>query len=155
MRHNKMYDTREEFEFRKNVMVANFQKVRSVEPEFKPHQMGPFFDMEEEEFNALYNGYKPELRTTERNVQYLKPTNAQDVDWRNSGAVTPVKNQGSCGSCWAFSTTGSLEAAYFFSKKTLKSFSEQQLVDCSTSFGNQGCNGGLMDNAFNYLKANY
>ena len=152
MQHNKMYDTWEEYNFRMEVMMANFQKVRAEHPEFKPHQMGPYFDMEEEEFSASRNGFKPELRTTERNVKYLKPSNAQKVDWRSSGAITPVKNQGSCGSCWAFSTTGSLEAAYYFKNKNLKSFSEQQLVDCSTSFGNQGCNGGLMDDAFKYLK---
>ena len=75
-----------------------------------------------------------------------------DADWTEKGAVTPVKDQGQCGSCWAFSTTGSLEGLSKTEWDNLQSFSESQLVDCSSSYGNQGCNGGLMTNSFKFIK---
>ena len=81
-------------------------------------------------------------------------TNTDSVNWVDAGAVTPVKDQGQCGSCWAFSTTGSLEGAHYVATGELLSFSEQQLVDCAgLKYGNLACNGGLQTAAYKYYEA--
>ena len=119
-----------------------------------------FTDMTRVEFAARYihGGYRNSTWSNrERSVNWrlLSPSALPtSVDWRSAGAVTPVKDQGQCGSCWAFSTIGSTEGAWFLKNGTLVSLSEQQLVDCSTAQGNQGCNGGLMDYGFQYIITN-
>jgi len=115
-------------------------------------------DLTSKEFSDLYLGYLPRqndyARSQNLHVAPAAQVLAASLDWRTSGAVTPIKDQGQCGSCWAFSTTGSVEGANKIKSGNLVSVSEQQLVDCAGSAGNQGCNGGLMDDAFEYIIKN-
>ena len=111
--------------------------------------LNKFSDMTPNEYKKML-GYRAKDEKAFRNVKVLPKSNADSVDWVKAGAVTPVKDQRLCGSCWSFSTTGSLEGAHFIATGKLVSLSEQQLMDCSWKFGNLSCSGGLMDSAFNY-----
>jgi len=152
----------EEFFHRFDVFKKNFDFVEAHNSGDHTWEveLNKFADLTSAEFKIMYNGYKPELRRGDRSeVKTLANLRigaypSGSLDWVAKGAVTGVKDQGQCGSCWAFSSTGSIEGAVFLKHGHLTSLSEQQLVDCSTSYGNAGCNGGLMDSAFKYVQAN-
>jgi len=151
---NKEYAAEELF-FRFGVFKNTLMAIEEHNSENHTWTMGvnQFSDLTSQEFQRIYLGFldrnsaqvEPEVGFSAPNVE---------VDWSKKSAVTGVKDQGQCGSCWAFSTTGGIEGAIAVAKSTLPNLSEQQLVDCAGSAGNQGCNGGLMDNAFKWVISN-
>jgi cathepsin L len=160
----KQYASAEEETSRRSIFEDNVALIRNhnLEADIGLHTytlgLNKYADMTNEEFNKQMNGLDLSLKVNggDRHT-YRAPANVQvpdEVDWRPKGYVTPIKDQGQCGSCWAFSATGSLEGQHFAKTQQLVSLSEQNLVDCSQAYGNMGCNGGLMDSAFRYIKAN-
>jgi len=152
---NKVY-AQNEFAAKFATFKSNMDFVEAWNANADNHRVGinKFADLSIAEFSAIYLGTHYTANGT--NYAYVPSTGAAptEVDWRTKGAVTAIKDQGQCGSCWAFSTVGSTEGAHFFANGTLVSLSEQNLVDCSDSYGNEGCDGGLMTQAFEYIIAN-
>ncbi|XP_074562981.1 cysteine proteinase 1-like [Curcuma longa] len=142
--------------FKKNLLLAARHQI--LDPT-ATHGVTKFSDLTPAEFRRAYLGLRRPSLASSPEAPVL-PTNdlPTDFDWRDYGAVGAVKNQGSCGSCWSFSTAAALEGAHFLATGKLKSLSEQQLVDCDHECDldepdacDQGCNGGLMTTAFQYL----
>ncbi|XP_073149990.1 vanillin synthase [Henckelia pumila] len=156
-RYGKRYEDAEEIQKRFQIFVENLKMIRSHNRKGLSYTMGinEFTDLTWEEFRKHRLGASQNCSATTRGNHKL--TNVilpESKDWRENGIVSPVKNQGHCGSCWTFSTTGALEAAYSQAFGKGISLSEQQLVDCAEKFNNFGCNGGLPSQAFEYIKYN-
>lgn len=159
--HKKTYYSLIEENFRRLIWEDNLLYIQEMNSRKLSFTLGlnEYADLTSKEFSSTMNGYLmpsnfDEVKHENKVGNYSNENLAATVDWRMEGAVTAVKNQGQCGSCWAFSATGSLEGQYFMKYKKLVSFSESQLVDCSAMYGNQACKGGLMDNAFRYWERN-
>jgi len=146
--------------YRRQVFAANLAFIRQHnEDADKTYTlaMNKFGDLTPEEFKAKYTGFlglRSKFLRAQNEADLSDVAPAASVDWTTKGAVTAVKNQGQCGSCWSFSATGATEGAWFIAKNQLVSLSEQQLMDCSKSEGNNSCEGGLMDYAFEFIIKN-
>eukprot|EP00518_Triparma_eleuthera_P022341 CAMPEP_0197552480 /NCGR_PEP_ID=MMETSP1320-20131121/5942_1 /TAXON_ID=91990 /ORGANISM="Bolidomonas sp., Strain RCC2347" /LENGTH=329 /DNA_ID=CAMNT_0043113061 /DNA_START=21 /DNA_END=1010 /DNA_ORIENTATION=- len=155
--HGLKFESGAEFSKRLSIFAANSDLIEMHNAGDSTYTLGhnQFSHLSFEEFQELYLSEPVPRKEGSRYVNAFEGVEADDsVDWVGTGYVTDVKNQGSCGSCWAFSTTGGMEGAYYKKNGKTVSFSEQQLVSCDTEYGDMGCNGGLMDNAFQYIAAN-
>ena len=153
--YGKVYSAPEEMRYRLAVYQNNLKKIAEHNAKNLPWTLGvnQFADLTEEEFTYKFCGCAKDPKSRTGRVTPIYGDAPERVDWREKGVVTPVKNQASCGSCWAFSTTGTTESAYAISSGKLVSLSEQQLVDCATrpKYEAEGCHGGWPWSVLDYV----
>ncbi|XP_055853688.1 cathepsin L-like isoform X2 [Episyrphus balteatus] len=168
--YGKNYTNETEENFRMKIFLDNKDKI---EKHNLKHTKGlvsftlglnKYADLMYDEFYTLVNGYNLSLEMNqymemmpEEGIDYVSLSNTtlpKSVNWTELGAVTPVKEQGYCGSCWAFSAIGALEGQHFLHNGILTSLSVQNVMDCSKNYGNTGCTGGFTRQAYRYIKYN-
>ena len=162
--YRKDYKSAAEFAHRFSVFRENLAEINRLNAEQSSFtlKINHFADLSQAEFEQTYLGYRPDAGYPRQAVREEDGHVVGDLpeakNWVDEGFVAPVKDQGACGSCWAFSAVTAMESAYAIkhslTSSSMKLLSEQQLVDCSGDYGNHGCNGGLMEKAFNYAKDN-
>lgn len=159
--HSKMYQTVEEFNLRKAAYALvdeHVQRVNSDPTSTYKAGHNRFSDWTPSEWDAilgLKDMPKPDFEPVVEEDEEVALNLPTAWDWRSKGMVTPVKDQGSCGSCWAFSSIEAIESAWLIAGNEQIIMSEQELVDCSSETGNEGCNGGWYFWSYDWLKTNF
>ncbi|XP_012391537.1 cathepsin F isoform X1 [Orcinus orca] len=153
--YNRTYETTEEARWRMSVFANNMvraQKIQALDRGTARYGVTKFSDLTEEEFRTIYLNplLKEEPDKRMRLAQSIPDLPPPEWDWRSKGAVTKVKDQGMCGSCWAFSVTGNVEGQWFLKRGSLLSLSEQELLDCDKV--DKACLGGLPSNAYSAIR---
>ncbi|KAG6545013.1 hypothetical protein Mapa_013705 [Marchantia paleacea] len=157
---SKIYSDEAEKSARFNIFKANLRRIEEHNSKPSSYKLGltKFADLSQEEFKAKY--LKTRFRRNDRSSQAPTFSYAnveavpKAVDWRKKGAVTAIKDQGECGSCWAFSTIGGVEGINQIRTGNLVSLSEQELVSCDVTANTQGCEGGYMDYGYEFIAQN-
>lgn len=151
---DKAYNNIEHLKERFDIFRDNMEFAQEINLNQTDYKLGmtSFADLTSKEFKRAGISAQTLTKTSCSAFKTSGAVSPASMDWRDHDAVTPVKDQGQCGSCWSFSATGAMEGAWSIAEGNLVSLSEQQLVDCSSGrpYGNHGCNGGLMDGAFEY-----
>ncbi|XP_055906562.1 cathepsin L-like [Eupeodes corollae] len=171
VKYGKHYKNEAEENYRMKTFFENKDKIEKHNEKYAKGLvsftlgLNKYADLLYDEFYNYVNGYNSSnennqyIRKTmpEEGIDYVSPLNftlPKSINWTERGAVTPVKEQGYCGSCWAFSAVGALEGQNFIHNGVLTSLSVQNLIDCTTDYGNSGCNGGFTRQAYRYVKYN-
>jgi len=156
-RYNNQADVMGRFQLFKQTLVAIKERNNQGS---EIHGINKYADMHPDEFAKMTKGYKPSKSRSNPLISYtqhhqqnvtIAVEKTKTIDWRSKGAVSPIKNQGQCGSCWAFSATEQMESNYFLSKGTLPILAPQQIVSCDTT--DDGCNGGNPSTAYEYVES--
>ena len=158
---SKKYDLYKEVEYRFKIFQTNLRSIIRHNLDITQNftmDVNQFTDLTPDEFKYQYIGGLNSVVGSYgcKSFSSSNTNTPNSIDWRSKNAVSSVKDQGQCGSCWSFSSTGSMEGAWSISTGKLVDLSEQELVDCATgiSYGSHGCNGGQMEGAFKYIIEN-